>query len=574
MLKTKKTKKKVQKLSPVEVAERRLQSSHKRLIRSTFEDFGFSRSKSMAEIQFTYQGATSDFDDVFIRDNIIVLVEYTVKGESKVSEHLKKKHILYQKISASGASFINFAISNFPGLSAELSGSFLPHQFRVRILYCSVNPVSTETKAIVPEPFYYDYNVAKYFKAVSRATKQSCRYEVFEFLKLKNAEVGENVKSKSSSTDRFSGSVLPESHSNFGAGFKVVSFYTNPRSVLARAYVLRRYGWRDGSLAYQRMIDVSKIASIRKYLKEQRRVFINNIIVTLPPETKILDDQGNTILPEAILDTCPADIQLPAEFNSVGLIDGQHRVMSYHEGGIHDADIAIMRDQQNLLITGIVFPEGMKEADKLKFEAKLFLEINSQQTRVKSDIRQEINALLSPFSAEAIAKQVMRLMNDQKGPLQDQFERFSFERNKVKTASIVSFGLRPLVSPNAEYGVFKLWDFEKQKELLQGKNEAVLTEYAEFCRSEINTLFRAVKHRLPDARWTADRSVPDAFLNTTNINGLIALMRRIVKGGSTFDFETYQTRLSGIDQFKFDFKSSQYGALGDKLFEEYFSNSG
>ncbi|WP_164681898.1 DGQHR domain-containing protein [Fuscovulum blasticum] len=568
---TKKAKKKTPKLSIEEKRERRLQSNHKKLIRTTFDAFGFSRSKSVADKEFTYDGATSDFDDVFIRDNVIILVEYTTSGESKVSEHLKKKHILYQKITANASAFFDFLKKNFAGFSGEVDSTYLPHQIRIRILYCSLNPVSSTTKNLVPDPYYYDYNVAKYFRATSLATRQSGRFEVFEFLNLKSDEIGDRVKTKSVSSDRFSGSVLPEGHSNFGTGFKVVSFYANPKAILSRSYVLRRGGWRDGGAAYQRMIDVSKILNIRKYLKEERRVFINNIIVTLPADTKIVDDEGNTIKPDSVQDTSPANIQLTSDFNSIGLIDGQHRVMSYHEGGIFDEEISVMRDQQNLLITGIVFPVGMSDLDKLKFEAKVFLEINSQQTRVRSDIRQEINALLSPFSSEAIAKLVMRMLNDEHGPLRDHFERFTFEKNKVKTASIVSFGLRPLVSPTAEAGLFKLWDAGKQAKLLEGRDVALLNEYAAFCRTEINALFSSVRHRLTSTRWTADRSVEGSFLNTTNINGVIALLRRITKTGKLHDFEYYSGKLEDLDSFVFNFKSSQYGSLGDHLFDSFFA---
>lgn len=560
-----------QKLSAEERAKRRIQSSHKNLIRTTMRDFGFQISQIVADNEFTYEGATSDFDDVFILENVVLLVEYTTSSESNVTAHLKGKHILYQKIEADGGAFVKFLTEKFPGFASEIDKSFLWHQFRVRILYCSLNPVKTETKDLVPEPSYYDYNVAKYFQTVSKATRRSGRFEVLQFLGISSAEFGANVKAvNSTSSHFFHGSILPEGHSNFGKGFKVVSFYANPQSILKRAYVLRKYGWREGEAAYQRMIDVAKIAGIRKYLKDERRVFINNIIVTLPSGTKIVDEEGNTVHPDKIKDTGPAKIQLPDEFNSIGLIDGQHRVMSYHEGGSFDVEISAMRDQQNLLITGIVFPKGMSDSEKLKFEAKIFLEINSNQTRAKSDLRQEIGAILNPFSPEAVARRVIRAINDEHGALQDQFERFFFEKNKVKTTSIVSFGLKPLVSPTSDWGLFKRWDATKQQEFKSAKDETILIDYVNYCRAEINSLFGAVRKNLPKARWTADRSVPNSFLNTTNVNGIIALLRRITKDGPPLSFDEYDSHLSGLAEFDFNYKSSQYGALGEKLFEKFF----
>src|SRR5262249_9033572 len=158
--------------------------------------------------------------------------------------------------------------------------------------------------------------------------------------------------------------------------------------LLERCYVLRKDGWVEGGGLYQRMISKAKIRSIRKYLLAEKRVFINNIIVTLPSGTQITDVSGKTLDAGKINKTEPANIQLPYEFNSVGLIDGQHRVFSYYEGGDNEAEISILRNQQNLLVTGIIYPPGLSDSDRVKFEATIFLEINATQTNAKSDLKQ------------------------------------------------------------------------------------------------------------------------------------------------------------------------------------------
>ena len=70
--------------------------------------------------------------------------------------------------------------------------------------------------------------------------------------------------------------------------------YVDPEALLSTCYVLRKDGWEDRGQLYQRMISKRKIEAIRKYLLAQKRVFINNIIVTLPSDTKLIDDSGNT----------------------------------------------------------------------------------------------------------------------------------------------------------------------------------------------------------------------------------------------------------------------------------------
>jgi hypothetical protein len=100
---------------------------------------------------------------------------------------------------------------------------------------------------------------------------------------------------------------------------------------------------------------------------------------------------------------------LPYEYNSIGLIDGQHRVFSYYEGGRDEAKISVLRVQQNLLVTGVIYPSNISRAERSKFEATLFLEINATQTNAKSDLKQAIGVLLQPFSQDSIARRIVNL---------------------------------------------------------------------------------------------------------------------------------------------------------------------
>jgi DGQHR domain-containing protein len=430
--------------------------------------------------------------------------------------------------------------------------------------------VKSELKDLIPTIKYLDYNVARYFDVLSKTVRLSARYELFDFFGLAAKDVGSGVLTSSEGTMRYPGSILPESHSNFGEDFKVVSFYMDPAALLERSYVLRKYGWRDGGSVYQRMIVKPKINLVRRYLRDQKRVFINNIIVTLPNDTKLLDENGDTINPKVLQDTQPGVIQIPSRFNTIGIIDGQHRVFSYHEGGLYDDDISKLRVQQNLLVTGIVFPKTMSEEERLKFEATLFLEINSTQTNARSDLKQEINLIINPFSADSIAKRVVNYLNDNNGPLRDEFERFFFEKGKLKTTSVVSFALRPLVSPSSKSSLYRLWQDPDKEAILKGSDPVKVSEYVKFCGGEINKLFSAVKANLPSERWTADRKQPKRFLATANVNGVLGALRRVAASGSLQSFETYRKQLSGIDNFSFDaFKSSQYNRMAGSIFSKF-----
>lgn len=75
-------------LSAEEKAERSLRRRHRNEVRATFEVAGFKRVDTAADKEFTYSSITSDFDDVFILENVIVLTEYTITKESGISSPL------------------------------------------------------------------------------------------------------------------------------------------------------------------------------------------------------------------------------------------------------------------------------------------------------------------------------------------------------------------------------------------------------------------------------------------------------------------------------------------------------
>ena len=106
------------------------------------------------------------------------------------------------------------------------------------------------------------------------------------------------------------------------------------------------------------------------------------------------------------------------------MVDGQHRTYAYFEDASDDQEIAKLRLRQNLLVTGIIYPEGTSSADREKFEARLFLEINANQTTAKSNLKQAIGLILDPFAPESIAARVLDTLDRGTGPLSGQAERY------------------------------------------------------------------------------------------------------------------------------------------------------
>lgn len=554
-------KKKRKKLTP----EQKARNAFNRLIRSTVESIGFAERKGLRDRTVSYQGEKSDFDGVFVRENVVLIAEYTTRSKD-ISEHIKKKKTLYDKIVADSKSFVEH-LSTLDDFFNQSKLGHAPAQCVVRVLYFSKNDVPNSTKSQVPSVKCIDFGHVKYFESLGKTIRHAASYEFLEFLEIKQSDY---APTSSPGSKVYSGSLLPEAHSNFDDGYKIVSFYVDPAALLSRAYVLRKDGWKDADGVYQRMIEKKKVDSIRVYLRDKKRVFINNIIVTLSPSTKIIDDHGDTVDFSKIHKTTPVRIQVPDSFNSIGIIDGQHRVFSYHEGGIADTSIAPLRNQQNLLVTGVVYPADIDEADRIKFEAQLFLEINSNQTNARTDLKQAIQQLTAPFSPEAIGRAIIEKLNNDSQPLSDKFERYFYDSGKLKTSSIVSFGLKPLVKTSGSDSLFSIWPHSNKIDFIDSPTSDLKKDYVKFCFDEINKIFVALQKHMPSEKWTADRSVEGRLLTTVVLNGMLITLRKVIAHNKPRTQSDYDKWFAQIDKFEFNqYHSSQYNRLAEDIFESY-----
>jgi DGQHR domain-containing protein len=372
----------------------------------------------------------------------------------------------------------------------------------------------------------------------------------------------------------YSGFLLPESPSGFPKGYKVVSFLIEPSRLLEQSYVLRKDSWRDKDCLYQRLLIKNKISSMRAYLTEENRVFINNIIVTLPSNTEIFDRDGNQLKVSEINQMQLINIQLDKELNTIGIIDGQHRVFTYHEGmDKAEKNISILRDKQHLLLTGIIYPENISDLEKTKFESKLFLEINDKQARAKGDLKQAIETIVYPFLPTAIAKKILINLG-QSGHLTDLLEEHFYDVGKIKTTSIVSYGMKHIVKLSGNNTLFSIWLNPDKEKLLEQKDTRLLDSYIDFCTKEINNFISGFRMNIPKEMWTPDKKT-SRVLTTTTINGLIFCLRKAIENKKTGDIDFYKEKFSSLKinftREKFGYKSSHWKSLGEEIYSQCFS---
>lgn len=563
------TKRRKPKLSPQELDKRRKDRRFKRQVRAIFTNAGFTYIPSR-DLELNIGGMRGEFDAVYAYDNILIIVEDTQLGDP--SDHLRKKVDFYEYIkNGREAEALVEMDAKLPGFAAYRSkrSEFGASEYRLVFLYCSSTRVSEQLRTRHASTcFFLDTPTIRYFLSLTKTIHKTARFEIFKFLGLEASQIGH--ASSSSLTVGHDALLLPEVPSGFPAGHKLVSFLASPAVLLEQSYVLRADSWRDTTALYQRLLIKSKIANMRTYLVTDHRVFVNNIIVSLPHDTSIESRKSNEGLRNLM---APVTINIPKRFNAIGIIDGQHRVFAYHEGNDkNELGIKALREKQHLLVTGIIYPPGMEPRIARQFEAKLFLEINDKQKRVRPDLKQAIELVVSPFSTVAVAKAVVDRLAAH-GPLEGRLSVHFFDSAKLKTASIVAYGLPQIVKlEESPQSLFRTWPGANKKEVQSGKDAEGLEQYIAYSASEINKFVAGFK--LANlALWTEDKKVSRVF-TTTAINSLLYCLRRVIEANSLAHTDRYKT---GFEKAKFDFSaknfrfgSSSWKQLGDKLFEQCF----
>lgn len=583
----------------------REKQNHISSIRRIMANMGFERLTDISGHKFNYENRSSEIDDIFVHENIVLLVEYTT--EKSPGDHLLKKDHFYQRVNRNPKMFLDFLITEFPTKTFnQYYNNIIKDKYptldmlQVRTMYCSRNDVEDEHKNVVTNTIVFlDYDKVQYFKLLTKAIKKSAIYEFINFLGIANKNYADNILNTSSKST-YKGYVLPESKSRYKDGYKIVSFYIDAESLMRRAYVLRRESWREEKniRLYQRMLESDKISNMRKYLYDEERVFVNNIITTISkndielktivsdPVTKeqkeaiiTIDKDGNFEPNSPHVE--PILIEIQDEFNTIGIIDGQHRVYAYHEGNDnYENKIKSLRKQQNLLVTSIICPESESQNERNRFEANLFLEINKNQKKLSSLLQQEIELIVSPFSTIAIGKDILNRLNAN-GPLHNKLVSCSYDKNKISTASIVSYGLRPLIKldENAVDSLFRIWN-DSNKLNLKDKNcndFKLRDSYIDFCVEKIRDILLAFKQHLSENNlWEPYSAInKQGVLGVVLLNGIMNVLRLLIENEKVSSVDEYKKSLNGVETFHFrDFKSSQYRKMGEKLYSDYFKDIG
>lgn len=557
-----------------EKLRKRQEMAFRRKIRSTFSNMGFT-SIPTTNKEFKIGHRVVELDYLFIYENIWIIGEDTC-GKGKNKEHIRKKSEAFQEIQKNVKEFTEWLQREFPEKKSIIDKYRVD---RIKLFYIYISKaqlnISDDEKALYSNLIFWEADTLAYFNRMSQCIYYSARYELFRFLGLTNEQIGVSGSAGNKTVIK-APIIYPEDITGFRNGIRIVSFMMSAENLLKTSYVLRKDNWEESIWLYQRLIEKEKVKKIRAFVAGKGAAFYNNIIVALPDNVKFEDEAGSIVSATEIGDFQRCSLIIPDEMNTICVIDGQHRIYAHYEAPPsekYEMKIAPMRKQLHLLVTGLIFPNTMKEADRKQLESEIFLEINSNAKMVPADVLLHIEMIKDPLSDIGIARRVVERLN-KKSVFLNRFELSVLDEGKIKVASIIKFALRYLVTITPADGKTSLINFwTGDKKALLEKDEKILKEYIEFCAENINLYFSAIRNTFKEV-WNDSTS---KMLSVIVLNGfIIAYNRQLGKNGiKDFDFYSRQLKKLEVDFSKeaFPYTSSQYRKFSTQILKEAFGFS-
>lgn len=553
----------------------RIKTSFKRKIRNVFTGAGFSYIPINGH-QMNIGLRRVEFDSLFIYENIWLICEDTVKT-TNVRDHIRTKNEAIGEIKKNIDSFIKELNNLFPE-HQQILNHYELQRIKLFGLYIPLEEpkLSDEDYKLFENLTFVQPKTLNYFQWIVQTIRFSARNEIFRFLKLKTEHIG-LIKSSSTSTQITAPIIYPQEFTGLKNNIRVVSFMMSAEDMLDTCYVLRKDNWEESIWLYQRLLDKRKIKNIRDFLEKKGQAFYNNIIVALPDNIAFIDGAGHYKTLEEISSlegNCK--LVLPKEKNSICVIDGQHRIFAHYESGINSKQeqiISQLRKQLHLLVTGLVFPKCMTEGERAKIQSEIFLDINSNSKPVPPNVLLQIKRIKNPIADESLAQYVIELLNKD-NEFYKLFQLSTLDNAPIKTASIVRFALRYLVTTTPAEGKVSLYTFwEGDKEKFLRLDHDSIDEYVKFCVNVLRNYLCAIKKNL-STYWNDNTS---KLLSVISFNGFIIALARQLKVNGIQDFSFYDEKFKNwkfnFTTEEFPYTASQYRKFSNVILKEVFGLS-
>ena len=303
--------------------------------------------------------------------------------------------------------FADSVKKQFPSDSKRLVGSIL--------FTWDIRPTENDLKRAEQQKVrVFNEKDLEYFEVLVKHVGPAARYqllsEVFRGRRIHGLEI-----------------VVPALLTRMG-GFTCYSFAIRPEYLLKIAYVAHRAQGKPIDLdAYQRMISRSRLKKIGEYITGDG-IFPTNIVINVEKEEYLQFDRGRQEGDGA--GGTFGWLTLTPAYGSAWIIDGQHRLYAY--SGHSRSETSYL----NVLAFGALEPT---------VQTQLFVDINSEQRRVKRSLLVELDSTLKWGSDDEsqrihaiVSKASMCLDDESESPLKERILLADVRRTKKRCVSLTA----------------------------------------------------------------------------------------------------------------------------------------
>ena len=364
-----------------EYLKKKKEAAFRKKIKTCFTNSGFEFFPTENK-EFKIGNRVVELDYLFLYENVLIICEDTC-GKRKNKEHIRKKNESFSEIKDNIPQLLDWLKNTFQE-KEELINKYQEDRFLVYYIYISQAELdlTDDEKRLYSNLIFWEPETLAYFHKMSQCIYYSARYEIFRYLNISDDQIGYSGSAGRKTVIK-APIIYPKDATGLRNGIRVVSFMMSAEKLIHTSYVLRKDNWEESMFLYQRLIEKDKIKSIRAFLAEKGEAFHNNIIVALPDNVTFEDDSGKPVLKEKIGDFQHCKLVLPDEMNSICVIDGQHRIFAHYEAPAsekYESQIARLRKQLHLLVTGLIFPDGMKDVERKQIQSQIFLDIGGSRS--------------------------------------------------------------------------------------------------------------------------------------------------------------------------------------------------
>jgi len=445
-----------------------------------FDVYVFDDPQNGPQIKLRDKSKKAEIDAILLYENIICLVGIN-NGKNKnidkqIDEFFEKldsideatlEQNLYLDIIAKDRDQINDKRELAEGLLNKVKNHIKKTRNEYdlilkKIFFCPNKQVEIVERK--QNEFIIDKDVFEYFQEVSnRLSKRILFNDFMYFLHIKKVD----LEKKGASRVREPAKSNPYKVNKLELEKDKIIMYSFPVRVeeIEDYVTVLRIAQKYNKEGFQRMIKLTRLNKINEDYLSKDETFPNNIIIGLNPEVYKKEEE--------FYDKEKETITLSLEYNSLILIDGQHRFFSFVKGG---------KEERYILATLVFFKEKNKKEAYLSMY-RMFYKINKTQEKIDPNLSFILVAKIDPNSDENFWYSVFKRL-DKKGFFAN---RFSFKEATLRKGE----SRKSIISVITYGGALKLNKAYKRKGI---EVEGLETFYGRNKEENINFAFNLLKN--------------------------------------------------------------------------------